>query len=612
MENRELTNEIYLKNEIDANKGLAKGCFFSAVAMLIVWICYLTKLFNVSDHIFLLINIFFPILITVLASCVFYIKTKLIEKPKFKYFLIIQYAIVVMVLNVILPKHSVLMWAVLIILVNHYFDHKALLFTFIMVTIMLVSAMYLGMFYGEWDPALLNGTELISINGKQVNVENTTAAERYEWIKYLQSQGDNRLLKVFIYYYLPREIILILIVNISFAISKRSKKLLIIESEQVKENEKIKSELDVASRIQNSVLPKESCEYVYGIMDAAKEVGGDFFDYFYIDDSHLALVIGDVSGKGIPASLYMMKTETLIQSLTKTFKNDTALIMERCNVALCTNNDANMFVTCWLGIINLSSGELKYTNAGHNKAILILNGKAEYTTEKSGIILGAFDSAKYEEKTVKLNKGDKILLYTDGVTESHNSNDELFGDDRLLEYVNNNIKAPKDFVLGLRQNLNEFAGCTEQFDDITIMMYDHDFDAIMSESRVFKADVKELDNLFEYSSRLLNQLDFSSRDVIMINTALEEIFVNVAHYAYDNEGTVEITLSRANNKVSFVFKDNGKPFNPLERKDPNITASSDEREIGGLGIYMVKKIMDEVHYEYTNSQNVLTLIKYKK
>ena len=612
MENRELTNEIYLKNEIDANKGLAKGCFFSAVAMLIVWICYLTKLFNVSDHIFLLINIFFPILITVLASCVFYIKTKLIEKPKFKYFLIIQYAIVVMVLNVILPKHGVLMWAVLIILVNHYFDHKALLFTFIMVTIMLVSAMYLGMFYGEWDPALLNGTELISINGKQVNVENTTAAERYEWIKYLQSQGDNRLLKVFIYYYLPREIILILIVNISFAISKRSKKLLIIESEQVKENEKIKSELDVASRIQNSVLPKESCEYVYGIMDAAKEVGGDFFDYFYIDDSHLALVIGDVSGKGIPASLYMMKTETLIQSLTKTFKNDTALIMERCNVALCTNNDANMFVTCWLGIINLSSGELKYTNAGHNKAILILNGKAEYTTEKSGIILGAFNSAKYEEKTVKLNKGDKILLYTDGVTESHNSNDELFGDDRLLEYVNNNIKAPKEFVLGLRQNLKEFASCTEQFDDITIMMYDHDFDAIMSESRIFKADVKELDNLFEYSSKLLNQLDFSSRDVIMINTALEEIFVNVAHYAYDNEGTVEITLSRVANKVTFVFKDNGKPFNPLERKDPNITASSDEREIGGLGIYMVKKIMDEVHYEYTNSQNVLTLIKYKK
>ena len=144
------------------------------------------------------------------------------------------------------------------------------------------------------------------------------------------------------------------------------------------------------------------------------------------------------------------------------------------------------------------------------------------------------------------------------------------------------------------------------------MMYDHDFDAIMSESRIFKADVKELDNLFEYSSKLLNQLDFSSRDVIMINTALEEIFVNVAHYAYDNEWTVEITLSRVANNVTFVFKDSGKPFNPLERKDPNITASSDEREIGGLGIYMVKKIMDEVHYEYTNSQNVLTLIKYKK
>ena len=132
------------------------------------------------------------------------------------------------------------------------------------------------------------------------------------------------------------------------------------------------------------------------------------------------------------------------------------------------------------------------------------------------------------------------------------------------------------------------------------------------ESRIFKADVAELDNLFEYSSRLLKILEFTSREITLINTALEEIFVNVAKYAYDDTGFVEVTLSNDKSSVKFVFRDSGKPFNPLAKQDPNITASSDEREIGGLGIYMVKQIMDEVTYDYINNQNVLTLIKNRK
>ena len=132
------------------------------------------------------------------------------------------------------------------------------------------------------------------------------------------------------------------------------------------------------------------------------------------------------------------------------------------------------------------------------------------------------------------------------------------------------------------------------------------------ESRIFAADVKELDNLFEYSSRLLRILDFSSRDITMINTALEEIFVNVSKYAYEEKGTVIVSLSSDKNKVTFVFKDSGKKFNPLDREDPNINASSEEREIGGLGIYMVKKIMDDVSYEYKDGYNILTLVKNRK
>ena len=137
-------------------------------------------------------------------------------------------------------------------------------------------------------------------------------------------------------------------------------------------------------------------------------------------------------------------------------------------------------------------------------------------------------------------------------------------------------------------------------------------DVKIMESRIFKADKKELDNLFEYSSQLLEILGFNNRDIIMINTALEEVFVNVCQYAYEGTGTVEVSLSNDRTKVIFVFKDSGKPFNPLLKSDPNITATSEEREVGGLGIFMVKKIMDNVFYEYKDGFNCLTLEKNRK
>ena len=137
-------------------------------------------------------------------------------------------------------------------------------------------------------------------------------------------------------------------------------------------------------------------------------------------------------------------------------------------------------------------------------------------------------------------------------------------------------------------------------------------DIQIMEKRVFKADKNELDNLFEYSSKHLRILEFNNRDIIMINTALEEIFVNVCQYAYEGTGTVEVSLSNDKQRVTFVFKDSGKKFNPLDREDPNINATSEEREIGGLGIFMVKKIMDEVSYEYKDGFNILTLVKNRK
>ncbi|MBR6072086.1 MAG: SpoIIE family protein phosphatase [Acholeplasmatales bacterium] len=619
-EQLKLNMKIYKQNEVDANKGLAKGCLFSSFIIIIVWILYIVGVFKVPDRTLRLVNIFFPILFVILLSSIIYTKTKLIERPAFKYFLLIQFILVTFGLNVILPKHGILMWATCIILANHYFSPKASLFTYLITTILMFIAIFMGMLLGEWDSNLLNGANTINVNGVEVLVDEATYQQRVAWLDQLKESGDNRFLKAFLYYYVPRWFILTIISFVCFSISRRSLRLLIEESSRVKEKQKMKSELNVAKSIQTSVLPKTlndaNKDNIFGLMIPAKEIGGDFYDYFYIDESHLALVIGDVSGKGIPAALFMMKTEALIKSLTLSFKRDTAHIMKGCNVALCSNNEANIFVTCWLGILNLYTGELKYTNAGHNKILIVKDGKAEYLNDKPNVVLGAFEECNYTENTINLKIGDKILLYTDGVTEAHNINNELYGEERLLNFSNKyKDLTPRDFVLNLRKSVANHSIDTEQFDDITILMYSFNYEINITESRIFEADVKELDNLFEYSSQLLRLLEFSNRDIIMINTALEEVFVNVANYAYDKEkekGTVEITLSRHGDYVTFVFKDNGKPFNPLEKADPNITASSEEREIGGLGIYMVKKIMDEVDYEYVNNQNVLTLKKFKK
>ena len=617
-DNRILLDEkTYISNEVDANKALSKGCIFAAIVVLICWIAYLTNLFEVTKRLLLYINIIFPLDIIVLVSTYFYTKTKMIYKPNFKYVLIFQFLTAVFLISILLPKHTLLLWATAIIIVNHYYNPKASLITFVSVAIMLFFAMFLGMFLGEWDPHLLNGTNILTFNGTEVYCEDTTLAQRIDWLKYLRSIGDNRYIKVFFYYYIPRLLELGIIANICYALSRRTSKLLIQESNEARINEKLASELNVAREIQSSVLPKDFSDNlgsnVFGLMNPEKEVGGDFYDYFYIDQNHLALVIGDVSGKGIPSALFMMKTEALIRSLTKTLKQDTAKIFERINVALCNNNESNMFVTCWLGILNLFNGELHYCNAGHNQPLLINNGMVRFLNDKPGVVLGALTDSEYVERKVKLEKGDRLFLYTDGVTEAQNKDKELFGNDRLFQFtIDNKDKPVKDFIYKLRKEVSEYQGDVEQSDDITMLMCEYIKDIKITESKVFAADVKELDNLFEYSSSLLRLLNFNNRDITLINTALEEVFVNVANYAYDGKGTVEVSLSSDKNKVIFVFKDSGKEFNPLLKEDPNITASSEEREVGGLGIFMVKRIMDEVFYEYTDGFNILTLVKNRK
>jgi serine phosphatase RsbU (regulator of sigma subunit) len=243
---------------------------------------------------------------------------------------------------------------------------------------------------------------------------------------------------------------------------------------------RIDGELAFAKAIQLSVLPSHFPAYpgrsdfdVYASMNPAKEVGGDFYDFFLIDEHKLAVVIADVSGKGIPAALFMMISKTLIKNLALSTEN-LADVFVKANNSLCENNDAGMFVTAFLGVLDLKSGNLRYVNAGHNPPLVKKrDGCFERLPVKRNFVLAGMDNLVFAQQEIALGIGDMLLMYTDGVTEAVNKELVLFSEDRLLNHLNrkaadNNLQA-MDIVESVKQAVDTFAGGAEQADDITML-----------------------------------------------------------------------------------------------------------------------------------------------
>ena len=237
------------------------------------------------------------------------------------------------------------------------------------------------------------------------------------------------------------------------------------------------TELNMATEIQTSMLPStfpafpDRSEFdIYASMDPAKEVGGDFYDFFMIDDDHLATVIADVSGKGVPAALFMMSSKILLNDHA-TIGGSPAEILERVNKLVYANNKAHMFVTVWLGILEISTGKLTSASAGHEYPMINVNGKYELLKDKHGLAIGAMPNSKYKDTEITLNKGDSVFVYTDGVAEATDANNELFGTDRTLEALNA-IQAgvsQKEILAGVRSAVDAFVKEAPQFDDLTML-----------------------------------------------------------------------------------------------------------------------------------------------
>ena len=245
------------------------------------------------------------------------------------------------------------------------------------------------------------------------------------------------------------------------------------------EKERIGAELNVAAQIQADMLPRLFPAFphrkefdIYASMQPAKEVGGDFYDFFLVDENTLAIVMADVSGKGVPAAMFMVITKTLIQNTALSGKSP-EVVFGIVNKTLCENNDANMFVTAILGYLDIPTGKLTYVNAGHNPPLLRkAGGSFEWLKAKAGFILAGDEDTFYRQREITLNPGDELFLYTDGVTEAVNKDNKLFGDPRLLKTANNHLDLPlKEFTVSIKREIDKFAEGAEQADDITMLAF---------------------------------------------------------------------------------------------------------------------------------------------
>lgn len=378
-----------------------------------------------------------------------------------------------------------------------------------------------------------------------------------------------------------------------------------------KEAERIDAELALAKTIQLSSLPSNYSflNYheigIYAKMKPAKEVGGDFYDYFPLDNNRFAILIADVSGKGIPAALFMMRTKSLIKSLLETGLSVEEAI-QRANLQLCDNNETKMFVTCWCGVVHRETGVMQYVNAGHNPPAIRQNGIFSYLKGKVNFVLGGLKAAKYDRQSIKLKPGDVIFLYTDGITEARIDGNVFYGEDRLLSYLNSSSSInPRIITEGVLKDTLDFTGEHEQFDDMTLLTFSY-YGIVKAYRYTYGCEKEDYEKANEDMRNVLKEHHVGKEIKDKVSICFEEILTNIIKYSYkDKKDDVVIHYHISNEQLTITFFDSGDKFNPLAKDDPDVSLKANDRPIGGLGIYMVKNMVDNIYYSYQEKHNIL-------
>lgn len=396
-----------------------------------------------------------------------------------------------------------------------------------------------------------------------------------------------------------------------------------LENSIAEANARIDRELAAARTIQESALPTAQPPFpdidsfdLYATMNPAREVGGDFYDYFDLGERGIGFVVADVSGKGMPAALFMMAAKTAIHGAMEA-KADLAEALDIANRSLCKGNESEMFVTAFAGVFDYRTGTLTYVNAGHNKPLIMHDGAWTWLEERSGPYLGSFDWIEYKEFKLRLEPDDELFAYTDGVSEAFNANEELYGNDRLEAFLATHGKLhPRRLLRALRADLIGWSYGVDQSDDITMLALKYGIPPEHGASFITTASLDHFDEIMNFVTQHLEGAGCPPKPSNHVLIAVEELVVNVCNYAYPQDAPdeskplrVHFTWCTQPNAIVIEIGDDGIPFNPLEHEDPEQPESIEVAKIGGLGLYMTKKLMDEIEYVREGIANVTIVTK---
>lgn len=399
---------------------------------------------------------------------------------------------------------------------------------------------------------------------------------------------------------------------------------LLMESQSAHDAE----QMALARTIQLSCLPKFFPTYpemeeldLCARTTPAQEVGGDFYDYFRIKDGLYCVMIADVSEHGIPAALLMMTAKTAIHDAV--LSGDTLEhCMESVNFSLCENNSTCMFVTAFVATIDISTGEFCFVNAGHCRPLLRRSsGIWEEAKIKSGMVLGGIDNLSYSSEKIMLNPGDRVFLYTDGVTESRGTDDSIFGTGGLEILLNRPVcddYDPASLVNLVNDELIKFRGDADPEDDVTMAAFEYYGSRPSARFLKINAEEAEMDNVLEFVENLLEDEELAADKEVSIrsavDTAVDDIFKNIVSYAGRGRTepvkvTIRAEVQSYPHQLIMHFIDNGHPYDPTAAAEPNTECDLKDRPCGGLGIFIVRKLMDQMSYRYKEGRNILRLVK---
>ena len=383
------------------------------------------------------------------------------------------------------------------------------------------------------------------------------------------------------------------------------------------QKERMENELHIAREIQMAMIPKtfppfperEDLDLAATILPA-KEVGGDLYDFF-IRDEKLFFCIGDVSGKGIPASLVMAVTRSLFRAVSAR-EDSPAKIVASMNDSMSETNENNMFVTFFCGVLDLSAGRLRYCNAGHNPP-MILTDAIRMLPVEANLPLGILKGMNYIEQETPFLYDDALFLYTDGLSEAENASQEQFGEGRIEKALHGR-KPSVDHLENIKQQVSLFVGEAPQSDDLTMLFihYLPKEDTLLQERHLLlHNDIQQIPQLADFVETIAHEKHLNQSLAMGINLALEEAVSNVILYAYPKEtdGLVDVEAVLRKDSLEFIIVDSGVPFDPTAAPDVDTSLPAEERSIGGLGIHLVRELMDSVSYERKDEKNYLRMIK---